>query len=59
MSDELTATVEIKQEPKKRMTQAIRVRVLNLHNNGLNLKALSETFGFSEAAIEAAIKTAK
>lgn len=61
MNEEVRAEVtEIPEEkPKKRITQAIRVRILNLHSNGLNLNALSETFGFSEAAIEAVIKVGK
>lgn len=44
---------------KKRITQAIKERIIHLKNNGLNTKAIASTVGFSEAAVTAAIKVGK
>jgi len=46
-------------EAKKRVTQAIKERIIHLKNNGLNTKAIAGTVGFSEAAVTAAIKVGK
>ena len=58
MSDENENTTT-EEETKKRVTQAIKERIIHLKNNGLNTKAIADTVGFSEAAVTAAIKVGK
>lgn len=50
---------EQKTEPTKRITQAIKERIIHLKNNGLNTQAIAQTVDFSEAAVTAAIKVGK
>lgn len=56
---ELTNTEPTEEAAKKRVTQAIKERIIHLKNNGLNTKAIADTVGFSEAAVTAAIKVGK
>ena len=56
---EITPKEEKPKEAKKRMTQAIKGRCMHLRNNGLSTKAIADTVGFSEAAVDAAIKVGK
>lgn len=53
------APEEVKSEPKKRITQAIRDRIFMLRNNGLDESAIAHTIGFSESAVLAAIKVGR
>ena len=46
-------------DTKKRITQAVRERIIHLKNNGLNIKAIAATVDFSEVAVAAAIKVGK
>ena len=56
---ELATTAPTEEAAKKRVTQAIKERIIHLKNNGLNTKAIADTVGFSEAAVTAAIKVGK
>jgi len=56
---ELATTETVEEAPKKRITQAIKERIIHLKNNGLNTQAIAKTVGFSEAAVSAAIKVGK
>lgn len=57
MQDETEPTTT---EPaRKRITQAIKERIIHLKNNGLNTQAIARTVDFSEAAVTAAIKVGK
>ena len=49
----------ITEAPKKRITQAVRERIIHLKRNGLNTQAIAKTVGHSEAAVMAAIKVGK